>query len=1550
MYAAKLVLLFFFAVLGNAKAKGLCETENGQPSLIFDIEESRGTEISQETKPREIPIYGDPFADIHLDLIFPKKKQMFILNGKKLQLLRPLDRDKDNLSHTVFQLTCTVRTTGKKVTIPVIMRVTDVNDNAPVFEKTPYETTVSELTPVGTTVFQGLKAVDMDAGVNGLVEYRLVKGDPPQEERLQVADGADHFAINLPHQGQITVSKPLDYEKVQRYLLTVIATDKARNQGERFTATTTMTVNVKDEDDLDPSFIYQGCMLVDGACINPEYYATVNSGVLAGVLSITPEKIQAVDMDSLNKPIVYSFLSGTPSNYADFFEIDSSTGIVQQIKPVDTNTAKRFVIIVKATEFSNSKRFATAKLFINVKPVDSSPPIITATAKEGFVDENSPVGTRILDVNKMPIKLTVSDADLGQDDPKPPYAFELTTTFFQVDSNGILVVGEENLDRDPPSPGVFRFQVVAREKTGGGAASPPLTLTVILNDVNDNAPRLPMFQPISVQAGDNHREIIKVTATDNDSGENAMLTYSIYHVSNNGRNKFSINSQSGVLDSVGKLNAGEQYSITVQATDSGGKAGQTIVEVNVVPGPNTRSPVFDHSVYEVTVSEGAAINSTVATITASDPENEEVMYSIISGNDLRQFAINDRSGVISVIRKLDREDLTRYQLLIKAEDEGGLSSTATVNIRVSDINDKNPEFVNLPYEFSVKEGLVGIHVGKVKANDADEGINSNVTYSLPLDVPFTINPQNGDVMTSTSLDYEKEKEYKFVVTAMDGAPDPRIATATVTIHVLDTEDELPIFHNPLYKAEVPENMPNYTVTQVKADDPDTTKQITYTIKQGPNDMFKIDPVSGVIKTIKGIDYELESQYILIVGTLENNTTKPGSTTKVVVNIVDVNDIPPVFLTIPTPITLDDNVKIGTKVTTLMATDSDGTSPGNKVRYEIVGRNKALKYFHIDSDLGEVTVRDDLSKETDDQYQVDVKAYDLGDPQLSSITSVTIFVRHIAQVHPDVVIGFSEDSYTVELPEDAPEQTLIKTFTVLNDRPKNQHIPIKCTIQSGDEAGIFSTNVTGEKNCELRLAQGKLDHEITSEYILKLRLDTLADYVSQENRSTTTVKVQVIDINDNSPHFVYPSYSKLFKKEKYFGAIAKDKKEVRTVLQVKAEDKDSGKLGMMEYRIVPDDKGMSEYFSIEPLTGNIKTKRSIDSILPESLPIRLTIEAKDNPQGVSNTATTEVVINVIEDADRIIMAIKDLSADKVQHKEDSVVDLLEQRTGLIIGLEKLSPLESTKDNITLNTDTTGTDVWFYAIDPQTEKILPRNSTLVEKTVFSEDVIANVTAELSTDIGGQVVSLHGPLKVRVVRTAVVAVQWDVFPYAVILIAALILVLGSAGIVYICISWSRYKAYKERMQRMYVMPRYDPVFVEPNLKEYETQVLQMSVPMDDSDSYHDLQLDFSRKNHAFSLDNVSYITKDHGEGGQSPVSSEAATTARASSIGRHNNINNNNIHDHSGGNINPVYDRSDDEAGHNTSPTNENVTFREKKDYSHLGFNYLMDRSPIETTTEL
>lgn len=91
---------------------------------------------------------------------------------------------------------------------------------------------VFQLTPVGTTIFQGLRANDLDAGVNGLVEYSIVRGDGKRlgtdqgvgRDRVNVADGAEFFAINLPHQGQVTVNRSLDFERTQRYLVTVVAT------------------------------------------------------------------------------------------------------------------------------------------------------------------------------------------------------------------------------------------------------------------------------------------------------------------------------------------------------------------------------------------------------------------------------------------------------------------------------------------------------------------------------------------------------------------------------------------------------------------------------------------------------------------------------------------------------------------------------------------------------------------------------------------------------------------------------------------------------------------------------------------------------------------------------------------------------------------------------------------------------------------------------------------------------------------------------------------------------------------------------------------------------------------------------------------------------------------------------------------------------------------------------------------------------------------------------------------------------------------------------
>lgn len=934
---------------------------------------------------------------------------------------------------------------------------------------------------------------------------------------------------------------------------------------------------------------FRGCVLLDGACINPEYSASVPSGTLQGVLSVHPERIQAVDLDTISSPIKYTFLSGIPTNYGEFFEIDEQTGVLKQFKVVDTTVAKRFDIIVKAEEISESKRFTTAKLAITVKPVDANPPVIVASEIEGYVDENSPVGTKVVDEHGDPIKLKITDADLSDDDPRPAYIYELTTPSFSISKDGVLLVNEEGLDRDPPSPGQFRFQVVAREATNN-AASAPLSLTVILRDVNDNPPKLPMVSPITIPAGDGRRFVTKVHATDNDAGENAIVTYSIYHVSNNGGSKFTIDSKTGEMETRGKMSAGEQYSITVQASDIGGLYTQAIVEVSVSPGPNTKPPKFEKPVYEVQVSEGAEINSTVAVVKAVDPEDDPVRYSITSGNDLRQFSVGTDSGVISVIRMLDREDLTRYQLIIRAEDSGGLASSATVNIKVTDINDKNPEFdeSDVPYVFSIEEGKSNAIVGTVHATDADEGINAEITYSLPADLPFKIDGKSGEIRTKTKLDYETQTEYKFVVTAKDGAPDARLGTASVTVQVLDVPDEVPKFAETEIEVKVPENVPDFLVATVKAHDPDTIKEITYTLRRGPGDLFKVDAKTGQVKTIRGLDYEKEKEHVLIIGTLENKGTEIGDTIRVTVEVEDRNDIPPVFVSVPEPVTVNDDQPIGAIVGSMPAVDGDGTAPGNVVRYELVGRGKALKYFQVDPDTGVIRLRDELRKEEDTEYQVDVRAYDLGEPQLSSVATLPVFVRHLLTDpnadpmainedtgginNPEMVgLAFSDDSYTTSVPELTKINSTIKLIQIINSKKATKTNPgFKCEIQKGNEFGLFKITME-DHACGIGL-QRALDYENKTSHQLEVSL-TSSKYFVNPQKSVATVTIIVQDENDNAPEFVFKKHQSTNGHQHnntYYAVVSSDADIDTTVLQVKARDKDTGKFGTIKYRLLDEE--------------------------------------------------------------------------------------------------------------------------------------------------------------------------------------------------------------------------------------------------------------------------------------------------------------------------------------------------------------------------------------------
>ncbi|XP_021945639.1 cadherin-99C [Folsomia candida] len=1506
----------------------LCKLESSLSSVIVDIEESIGDEIGQSTTPKELPIVGDPWNQIDLTLV-QSDKRYFRLHGKKLQLSAPLDRDQDDISSIVFQVVCKIKSTGESRTIPVIARVSDKNDNSPIFVDEPYEVSISESTPVGSTIFRGIRAKDVDAGVNGLVEYFVVdsKDEKPEE------NGFGIFTINFPHQGAITLNRTLDYEKSNKYFVTIVASDRAFDPSTRRSSTSTLTINVLDDDDQPPAFQRK------------EYNSTVIRSVLTGLLEIRPEKVQAFDQDSLQSQIHYTFVNGTPASYLSYFLIDGTSGIIRQIRPIDNDFETRFEIFIKATEVTEKRKFAVARLNIFVAALNSHPPSVQASSLVGYVPENSPVGTIVRSLNnQQPIQFAVTDPDLSPNDPRPRYEFELTSTGFKVDDDGVLIVADSHLDRDTPNQPQLQFQMIAREVGDDkGVSSAPLVILVHLKDVNDNSPKIRPVHPIIIPGGgDGRRPIFKIEAEDKDEGKNAEITFSLTHISNNGTNKFKIHESTGVLDSIGKFATGEQFSVTVQATDGGGRMDQRIIEVNVVDGPNTKAPLFTQLVYDVGVSEGSSIGSEVTTVEARDPEGKSVVYDIVAGNELQHFQIGKNTGILTVNGQLDREDLSRYSLNIKAEDDGGLYSISTVNIRVLDINDCNPAFLHLPYKFTVKEGQPNKLVGRLEAKDQDEDQNGQIRYEIVEDSPFKVDPVTGDVFTKYALDYERQKVHYIVVTAKDNGHDARIATATMTIGVEDIADTEPVFSQFSYEVLIPENSPSMKVTTVEAIDPDTEKRITYYIKQGPFDKFTINPVTGDLYTTQGLDYERDSKHILIIGTEENDSGNMGSTTTVVVHVKDLNDVPPIFNVVPRPIRLEDTAPIGMVVTKLEATDSDGTSPFNKVKYEMIGRGKALRYFDVNHETGAVSIKDDLRKEMDTEYLIDVRAYDLADPPLDSVVTVKVNVDHVATVAPDVGVGFSEIDYSVDVPESSVGGTVLKKLVIINKQ--DEVIPLDCKITSGNQDGLFQVKVTPERNCEVVLTRTSLDHEKVSEYEIQVELLTLPGVISRKN-SIANIKIKIVDENDNRPEFLFPESQRIARGKKFYGAISEDAQISTSVIQIRAEDKDSGEFHDISYDLEAQHDLTRSYFVIDAKSGIVSNTKAVDDVSPTLLPFRLVVIARDNPKGpITKSLNTQIplVVNVIDEPHRMVLIIQGTTPDRVKIKERDILEILQDSSNLIIGIEKIAAHRFVSENGTLELDSSATDVWFYAIDPITDHILDREHPKVAETIMSRESSKGISYYVSSTLGVRATEVRKPITRAPLPPSPVGPLVDgayfgtAFPAALVALACLIFIVSSAGICFICYKWSRYTAYKDQVQRVVRPPRsYEPVYVDhsPSLKQYETQVLNMRVAGDEIDiDDSDLQVDLNRsRNHIYHIDGSSILggrsSSPCSDGLSRPTSFPELPTSSSSKTpilktfqqhvaGKADSV------------TNPIYERSDDDDMSISSQVNDNVHFRKDR----------------------
>jgi protocadherin-15 len=1176
-----------------------------------------------------------------------------------------------------------------------------------------------------------------------------------------------------------------------------------------------LIINVEDIDDQDPSFIYQGCLTYEGACINPEYSASIIPGTVQKSIDIKPEKIKAVDLDAIGTQIRYEFVSGTPINFNEYFSIDEKTAEISQVKLVDSSvTDRQFTIIIRAEEISEHQRFTTAKLIINVKPVDAFPPVIIASDVVGVIEENSPVGTKVMSLKNKPIKFTIRDEDYSTDIDLPMYSFELTTPLFAV-KNGFLVVNDQKLlDRETSER--LLFQLVARE-IHGNAASSPVSVNISVLDVNDNKPELFDLQPVTIDAGSAKRSLTFAHAKDVDAGTNATITYSLVG-SPKILKKFSIDRETGEIFAVGRLNADEKLSVTVRATDGGGLYSDTILVVNVTAGPNTKPPLFSENIYEVRVNESEKINTTILTVTAEDPETDRVTYSIQSGNDLRQFSIDSESGAITIIRQLDRETLTQYQMIIRAEDAGGLFATSSVHIKILDANDNAPEFdeSTMPYLFSIDEGKLNAFVGQIHAVDKDEGRNSDVVYSIPTDLPFTINRMNGEIHTKERLSHKKRNEYEFMVRASDRGARPLSNEIRIKISVKEVPDIVPIFAKSQFDVKVPENVADTLVTRVEISNPESAVDATYVIKKSSSrDLFKIDAKTGEIRTTQGLDYEAKSTHELIVGTVENEGKSPGDVVKIKVIVEDRNDVAPVFLLVPDPVSVTDDQHVGSLITSIPAVDTDGTSPGNVVRYELIGKGKALKFFHIDPENGNIRIKEDLRNDpTTTQYEIEVRAYDLGEPQLSSVSSLVIFVKHIqvkgeGEVEKQQItktdteeqgLSFGDEIYVTNIPESTSVNATIKLIQVLN--AKKTKNGFSCDIVGGNDFDIFAV-VIEDQACAIKLLSS-LDFEKRTTHELKIQLSSTKQRINQK-RNFATLKILVQDFNDNAPIFKFKNTSmKRFKRnDTYYGVINYDATIGTNVLKVEAYDDDSGTFGLIKYRLLDDDSNVvskddlpSSYFIITD-TGVIKNRKPLHKAIIEGGHFEFQVEAMDNfgkESGVVHKSTARVVINVLSDLNRLTLAFPEASPNEIKRHARSIEDILTDKSqGLIATVEKFSSRKTLMQNGSIVELPEATDTWFYVLDPVSEKILPRNSTMIMNNLLESNIQSQINIAVSKLVRSPSDGIFGPVEaeneihhLEVSNTE--NLDNNSVRYSIISVSVVVGIIVIVALIYVFVWWSR------------------------------------------------------------------------------------------------------------------------------------------------------------------
>ncbi|KAF1561977.1 UNVERIFIED_CONTAM: Cadherin-related family member 2, partial [Eudyptes robustus] len=969
---------------------------------------------------------------------------------------------------------------SKKLTIIV----EDRNDNAPVFQYLPYETSIPENMKLNSIIYT-VFANDSDTGNASKVSYSI--------EEVIPDSGKNHWLFYILPNGSVVLNGSLDYATNAFYQLKILAKDGGGLLHNVLTfqqSSTYLSLTIRDLPNLDPRFLSE------------PYSGSVPENCSLGTTVLT---VTAVDRDTgVNDEIFYSI-----TNASVPFAISATTGTITVSGPLDREQLPSEEVLLEVTareknlDIHGKVAQTSTMVAVMVTDVNDNKPQFyrcslpscdfSTSAQNNFRGNIIEHSSSRLPVSNLSI--VAHDPDKGINSNYELYLQGPNASAFTVSPTKIVGTGEvQLLVQDPSSVDyeishVMVVQIIANDMGNPTDCCSTATVTIDLIDSNDHIPEFPQSTyNLSVMENSPTGTIISpnITAYDPDSGVLGQITYQLLPESI--RKIFTVNAMTGaVLVQNGSLLDRETRSIyyaNLQAKDGGNLVGTTVLEITVLDD-NDMAPIVTGS-YFISVEEGQNVRTQIQAIDNDEPgsRNSELGFKILPGPFSNNFTINATTGEMHSKEPLDREALEddRGQVVVTVEvyDHGvpKLHTSVNVTITVGDMNDNAPMFLNQSYEFSVFEDSPGSVVGEVEATDADRTeINSRISFllqrgsgssnflirSYPLGRGYYGGQLSVDPDMSLDYDTLQQKFFFLVVLAENTAADNMGDTANVSVvvHILDINDEPPtILPASLQDVHVSENGTQQgLVHTLVASDPDTNHSLVFeelavTCFKGASsagevcwDWFVLAPNGSVLVNSSDIDYELCDRVVLTLRaedlyTKKGNRYSQNETLRIL--ITDVNDNTPLFLPIlQTFVVVPEISPVDLQVATVRATDAD-SGPRGAITFSIVsvvlvednGVSRPFEnLFKVvtapeqDSYVGSIQVASNLDGSLKGQYQVTVKAQDNETPGNTAQTVLNIFTV--------------DQSYRVRL-----------QFTTTVDKVQSNSEKIKAALTTVTKAGVY----------------------------------------------------------------------------------------------------------------------------------------------------------------------------------------------------------------------------------------------------------------------------------------------------------------------------------------------------------------------------------------------------------------------------------------------------------------------------------------------------------------